>query len=438
MPDQKELKRLEDVEKLSKRLDRRDREIKILKAVSGEINASLDLNQTLQTFLEHLDHYFDFKHSMVLLANENDPFLTVCASHGYEGEGSGAKVRIGKGIIGTVAKRKKMLNMPNIMSKMTYLNPGHNIHKNPEQEITIKLPGLSNPKSQVAFPLLINSELVGVFAVESEKQRIFKYEDEQIISIIAEQAAAAIQKATHYKTEQKRHEQIQEMNDTLSNLYRQQQETLTLFMKYVPESVVNKALRNKPESIFDGEQLDIAVLFCDIRGFTKVSERLSPSEVVSLLNSYYQNMSQVIAQYEGVVNQFVGDEIFVTFGAPIAIVNCEEKAVRCAIGMIEQLDNLNNELNKHLKVKIEVGIGVNFGPVIAGNLGSEDKIEYSVTGDTVNTGKRIESLTKMKHNTVLISESIYNKVKELFKFEAWEPISVKGKSEKIAVYEVVL
>ncbi len=169
-----------------------------------------------------------------------------------------------------------------------------------------------------------------------------------------------------------------------------------------------------------------------------MSERLTPAQVVTLLNTYYQNMNSVIREHEGVINQFVGDEIFVTFGAPVSIPDCEEKSVRCAIGMIPQLQLLNEELMGCLQVQIKVGIGINFGPVIAGNLGSDDRIEYSVTGDTVTDGKRIESLTKEKPDTILISETIYEKVKDHFSFNAWEPIGVKGKSEKVAVYEVVM
>lgn len=427
---------LSDAElRLIKKLERRNREIQILKVISTRINASLDLDYTLKTLLEHLDQFFDFKHSMILLANSKDRFLSVRASHGYAEKGTGAKVGFGKGVIGTVGKRKKMLNVPNIATRVAYLS-GTDL-QDTEQQIMIKMPGLRNPKSQVAFPLLIQDELVGVIAVESEEQRVFKTEDEEIIAIIAEQAAMAIQKVRMYEAEQQRLNQLVEINDALSTLYRQQQETLNLFMKFVPESVVQKALRDKPESIFDGELLNVAVLFCDIRDFTSVSEKLSPAQVVTLLNTYYQSMNHVIREHEGVVNQFVGDEIFVTFGAPISIPNCEEKAVHCALGMIERLKQLNADLMNYLQVEIKVGIGINFGPVIAGNLGSDNKIEYSVTGDTVNTGKRIESLTKEKPNTILISESIYDKVKDVFNLNAWELIEVKGKREKVAVYEVI-
>lgn len=422
--------------RLIEKLDRRTREMRILKSIACTINASFDLNFTLHSLLQNLDEFFGFKHSMVLLTSVGDPFLTVFASHGY-GEGSaGAKVRIGKGVVGIVALHKKMLNVPNISSRLAYLNPGKSSLESVENDITLKLPGLRNPKSQAAFPLLVQDEIVGVLAVESEEPRIYDSNDEEIMSMIAEQAAMAIHKTRLYEVEHARNKEILEMNESLSTLYRQQQETLNLFMKYVPEPVVKKILRAKSESMFDGELLHISVLFCDIRDFTSASEKLNPSQVVTLLNCYYKHMSAVIRKHEGVINQFVGDEIFVTFGAPISVVNSEEKAVRCALGMMEQLKVMNEELMGCLNVALKVGIGINFGPVIAGNLGTDDRIEYCVTGDTVNTGKRIETLTKESPNSILVSDSIYVKVKDLFSFKAWEPIEVKGKSEKVAVYEV--
>jgi len=133
----------------------------------------------------------------------------------------------------------------------------------------------------------------------------------------------------------------------------------------------------------------------------------------------------------------VGDEIFVTFGAPVAIKRPRKKSVLCALDMIKQLEEINKELEKSLQASIKVGIGINFGPVVAGNLGSKDRIEYSVTGDTVNTAKRIESLTKTCPNSVLISEPVFEKARDLVDIKAWEPINVKGKDQKVRVYEVL-
>ncbi|TAE54517.1 MAG: adenylate/guanylate cyclase domain-containing protein, partial [Bacteroidetes bacterium] len=212
---------------------------------------------------------------------------------------------------------------------------------------------------------------------------------------------------------------------------------LKLFMRYVPEAVVAKALGNSNDSIFDGELKDIAVLFCDIRGFTPLSEVLPPREVVAFLNDYYGIMTEAVNRFNGTVNQFVGDEVFACFGAPIATPYNEQNAVLCAIDMMKRREELNARYRDKLGREIEIGIGINSGEAVAGNLGSEAKLSYSVTGDTVNTGKRIESLTKDAPNKILISSPVYEKVKHLIQAHAWNPIEVKGKKEKVQVYEVL-
>ena len=223
----------------------------------------------------------------------------------------------------------------------------------------------------------------------------------------------------------------------LKSQVEEQERTLKLFMKYVPEQVVEKALSASAESIFEGELRHIAVLFCDIRGFTALSEVLSPKEVVSFLNDYYAIFSASVKRHNGIVNQFVGDEIFAVFGAPVSHAQNEQNAVFCAMEMLERLDMLNDKYAERFGQKIQIGIGVNSGEVVAGNLGSEDRIDYSVTGDTVNTGKRIETLTKDKPDRILISEGIFEKTKNLIQTKAWEPVAVKGKREKIQVFEVL-
>jgi len=217
----------------------------------------------------------------------------------------------------------------------------------------------------------------------------------------------------------------------------EQDQTLKLFVKYVPEQVVKKTLDKSQGSIFEGELRNVAVLFCDIRGFTPLSEVLSPKEVVSFLNEYYQMMTEVVKQYKGSVIQFVGDEIFAAFGALELYPDNEANSVICALKMMDTLPKLNEKYMEKFQTEIEIGIGVNSGEVVAGNLGSEDRIRFSVTGDTVNTGKRIESITKDYPNSVLISDAIYEKVKEIVNVKAWEPLYVKGKKDQILVYEVL-
>ncbi|MEO0894885.1 MAG: adenylate/guanylate cyclase domain-containing protein [Bacteroidota bacterium] len=222
----------------------------------------------------------------------------------------------------------------------------------------------------------------------------------------------------------------------LQSQVEEQSRVIELFKKYVPETVVEKALTSNSTSIFDGELKEIAVLFCDIRGFTPMSEELSPPEVVGFLNDYYALMTQVVQRHGGTVNQFVGDEVFACFGAPIPNNHIELSAVMCAMEMMEKRAQINEKYREKMGRDIEIGIGINAGEAVAGNLGSEVKISYSVTGDTVNTGKRIESLTKDHPNSVLISAKVYNAIADKVQAKAWEPMELKGKRDKIQVYQV--
>lgn len=261
--------------------------------------------------------------------------------------------------------------------------------------------------------------------------RIFRYItkpwDEQELRMTIENARQV------YKLQRSNKRLLSELQHKVE----EQEKTLKLFMKYVPEAVVEKALSNTSTSIFEGEMKDVTVLFCDIRGFTLMSEELGPKEVVTFLNDYYALMTEAVKKHNGIVNQFVGDEVFAIFGAPVATEHNERNAVLCAIEMMEIQKVLNERYQELIGREFTVGIGINSGTVVAGNLGSEDKISYSVTGDTVNTGKRIETLTREAPNTILISDPVYQKSKDLIDIKSWGPIEVRGKRERVEVYEVL-
>lgn len=146
----------------------------------------------------------------------------------------------------------------------------------------------------------------------------------------------------------------------LHSKVQEQEKMLKLFQKYVPETVVQKTLSQSGDSIFEGETRQVAVLFCDIRGFTPMSENMLPKEVVSFLNKYYSCMGEIIKRHSGTVTQFVGDEIFATFGAPLQQPDNEKSAVFCALDMLEALPELKKETGKDFIV----GIGINSGEVI--------------------------------------------------------------------------
>jgi adenylate cyclase len=218
---------------------------------------------------------------------------------------------------------------------------------------------------------------------------------------------------------------------------KEQKKVLQLFGRFVPEDIITKHLEATNGKVDDAELKTMTLLFCDIRGFTSIVEGLSPKQAVIILQHFYTIMSDVISTYSGMVNQYVGDEIFATFGDPFSFPGFERHAVFCALEMMSQLKDLNELCKDFISSPLKIGIGIHSGEVVTGTLGSSNKIEYSVTGDTVNTSKRIESLTQSCPNTILISHTVYEAVKDLVNVKVWTPMSVKGKAEPIEIYEVL-
>ena len=150
-------------------------------------------------------------------------------------------------------------------------------------------------------------------------------------------------------------------------------------------------------------------------------------------------MTGCVKRHKGMVNKFIGDGIMALFGAPTSYIGNQENAVRCALEMAELMEGFNERHGELLGTKLTIGVGINTGEVVVGNIGSEERVEYTAIGDTVNVAARIESLAKNKdENTILISESTWRIVKDDFETTEWEPMEVKGKSEKIVVHEVAV
>jgi len=206
-------------QKIIDELNRKTREVTIIQEISAEINSILDLPSILSSILHSLDRVFQFKHSMILLPGNSDEIIKVTASHGYPEKGIGAEVKIGEGVIGVVAKRKKMMRMGNIGARLAYSSSVRVQFEEAGQKEKlgekIKLPGLANLQSQVVIPLLVKEKLIGVLAVESNDPNVFDERDELIITIIANQAASAIENARLYEEEKIRIIQLNEANEAL-------------------------------------------------------------------------------------------------------------------------------------------------------------------------------------------------------------------------------
>jgi len=211
-----------------------------------------------------------------------------------------------------------------------------------------------------------------------------------------------------------------------------------LFGQYLTTEISEEILKGNVK--LGGDIFETTILFSDIRNFTSISEKISAEEVVIFLNSYLNYMIDAVVKYNGIVDKFLGDGILAVFGAPIKSEDHYERALLSAVAMHEALVSLNNDRIKKGEFEIEIGIGLHSGSVIAGNLGNDKKLEYTVIGDTVNLASRIEDLTKIYKSKILISETTYKnlseKIKKIITIKKIEGIDIKGKSEKINVYEV--
>jgi adenylate cyclase len=295
--------------------------------------------------------------------------------------------------------------------------------------------GDPNIRFYAGTPLVTENGLkLGTLCVIDKVPKTLSKEQKECLESLSKQVM------DQFELKQQR-KQLQQLNTSLLTELEQkielQNKVLHLFVKFVPEAIVAKHLHAKSDDFDDAEAKNLTVLFCDIRGYTAIVEKLKPQQAVSILKAYYSVLSDVIHTYSGMVNQYVGDEIFATFGDPFSIPGYEKDAVFCALEMLEKLKQINDQCKDFISTPIKVGIGIHAGEVITGTLGSKDKIEYSVTGDSVNTGKRIETLTQNHPNTILISKPIYDKVKDYVKVKAWPSVLVKGKTERLEVYEVL-
>lgn len=185
-----------------------------------------------------------------------------------------------------------------------------------------------------------------------------------------------------------------------------------------------------------GVRKNVAILFCDIRGFTSMSEKMEPEEVVHLLNEYLNTMVKLIMQHNGVIDKFIGDAIMAIWGAPQATGTEPFDAVTAALHMRRGLVQLNNDRIARNENPVRFGIGLHYGPCVSGIIGSEERLEYSVIGDTVNVCSRIESMTKSLGVDILVTDALRESISDKFMFEMLEAVTVKGKEKPIQVYKV--
>lgn len=221
-------------------------------------------------------------------------------------------------------------------------------------------------------------------------------------------------------------------------LYLSKQDMRKLFSFYLSEAILEDLLDSPKEVKLGGVRKDMTVLFSDLRGFTTLSEGMTPEELVSILNTYLTEMTKIVFDYHGVIDKYMGDAVMAFWGAPLDDEDQVERACLSALKMKNHLDEMNkNKVWCKDDVELKLGIGINSGEMIVGNMGGSQRFDYTVMGDSVNLGARLEGLNKIYGTEVIVSQYSYEIIKDKFICRLLDKVAVKGKTEPVLIYELV-
>ena len=277
---------------------------------------------------------------------------------------------------------------------------------------------ISGIRSAMCAPLIYKDRVFGIFYVDClSKPYAFSQEELGIFSVIAAEAAMSFDNA-------RSHEEL-----ARSVVQRQ------AFERYLSPNIVDKILANPDEIHLGGENQTVTILFSDIRGFTRMSEKMEPHAVVELLNEYFSEMTDLIFDSGGTLDKYLGDGIMAVYGAPLPKPDDALRAAKTAIEMQRALVALNREWENRGQQPLRIGVGVNTGPVTAGNIGSPKHLDYTVIGDAVNLASRLCS--NAAGGQILVSESTYLELNGRIPAQRLEPIRVKGKETPVELHEIL-
>jgi len=277
------------------------------------------------------------------------------------------------------------------------------------------------PKIRPAFTALITIALIGFYIIANNyifnNYNVWLTEVYPIFTIILVSGGVTV---FQFMTEEKEKRKIGKA-----------------FSHYVSPSLVNEILKDPKKLVLGGEEKRLTVLFSDIRGFTTVSETLKPQVLVKLMNDYLTPMTDIVLKNGGTIDKYMGDAIMAFWGAPVWQEDHQIRACRTAVEMLKKLHELQIVWGKEGIPKLEIGVGISTGKVTVGNMGSSTRFDYTVIGDTVNLGSRLEGLNKEYGTYIILPKYTYEDVKGDFVMRQLDWVKVKGKTKPIKIYELM-
>ncbi len=388
-------------------LDRSNKVLFVLYEISKQLNTITDFNELLNKIMDLIFIIIDADYGFLILTDKQnkDELIPVVVKIKNEKTGKNTELTASKSIIKRVIEDKVSLLTSNAM-KDSRLDQAQSLF-------------LQQIRSAMCVPLWKKDEIIGVIQLWSIRlDNHFRQEDLQLLQTISSQMAMIIEQASL-------NEQIREEEKLRRRLER-------FHSPQVIDMIIKSGQETK-DDIMEPKDLTATILFADIMGFTPLSEKMPPREINMLLNRFFSRMTDIIFEYDGTLDKYIGDAIMAVFGAPMEKKGDAERAIRAALAMRKELKLLNKIFPADRQFNIRIGI--NTGKVVAGNVGSPKRMDYTVIGDAVNVASRLESMGGA--DRILIGEDTFKSVKGKFRIKKIGPKKVKGKALEVMIYEVL-
>ena len=388
-------------------VEKANRILRVLTKVAETLIAVRPVEEVLQQVMEIVFEQVPADRGFLMLYEDGSRKLTpMTVKHRHPGKDEAGKISISKTIVDRVTKDRV-----SILTSDALVDPRFGAGD------SIRFHGI---RSAMCAPLWNKEEVIGIIHVDSPMlTNCFNLNDLDLLTALANYAAVAVERAR--------------LNQKII-AEEKKRERLGRFLSPQVTSRILATSESQDMGMGVPEVKEASVLFADIVGFTTMSETMSPAAVGLLLNDYLSRMTDTVFKFEGTLDKYIGDAIMAVFGAPLDMPDHAARAIRCALEMRERLEDFNAE-RKEQGPQLNIRIGINSGNVVAGEIGSVNKKEYTVLGDTVNTASRLES-SVAKPGMIVIGENTYDAVKDLFELKSLGKATLKGKQKEVAVYSV--
>jgi len=389
-------------------IEKSNRILKVLTKVAETLIAVRPVEEVLQQVMDIVFDHVPADRGFLMLHDEGPEkkLVPMVIQHRNPGAGGEAKISISKTIADRVLKDRV-----SILTSDAMVDPRFGAGD------SIRFHGI---RSAMCAPLWNKDQVIGIIHVDSPMlTNCFTLNDLDLLTALANYAAVAVERAR--------------LNQKIV-AEEKKRERLGRFLSPQVTSRILATSESQSSSLGVPEVKEVSVLFADIVGFTSMSEKMSPAAVALVLNDYLSRMTDVIFKYEGTLDKYIGDAIMAVFGAPLDMPDHAARAIHSGLEMQERLQEFNAERKEGPTIRIRIGI--NSGKVVAGEIGSINKKEYTVLGDTVNTASRLES-SVAKPGMVVVGENTYELVSGQFECRSLGRATLKGKEKEVAVYEVL-